>query len=100
MTLAQRIVITSDGPTYDGRAAMAVALAALMLFAAIAVLVFVGVHPAPAQASAQQAAASPIANADQPACTAALARARDTRGLPVEEAIAASTAMLRACDVH
>lgn len=96
MTLAQRIVIASD----DGKGVMAVALAALMLFSVIALLVFVGVHPAPAEASAHPVAASPIAKADDPACAAALTRARDTRGLSAEDAIAASTAMLRACDVH
>lgn len=95
MTLAERIVIAND----DGRGVIAAALAALMLFGVIAVLVFVGVHPAPAQASAHPAA-SPIAKAHEPACAAALDRARDTRDLPAEEAIAASTAMLRACDIH
>ncbi|MBO9544127.1 hypothetical protein [Caulobacter sp.] len=96
MTLAQRIVIAND----DGRAVMAVALAALLLFSVIAVLVFVGVHPAQASAPQPAPAASPIPKADEPACKAALARARDTRGLPAEEAIAASTAMLRACGVR
>jgi hypothetical protein len=98
MTLAQRIVIAQD----DGRGVMALALAALLLFGVIAVLVFVGLHPAPAEASAPQPApaASPITKADQPACKAALARARDTRGLPADEAIALSTAMLRACEVR
>ncbi|WP_454761509.1 hypothetical protein [Caulobacter segnis] len=98
MTLTQRIVI----PTDDGRGVMAVALAALLLFAAIAVLVLVGLHPAPAEASAHQpsTAASPLTKADDPACKTALARARDTRGLPAEEAIAVSTAMLRACRVR
>lgn len=105
MTLTQRIVIASD----DGRGVMALALAALLLFGVIAVLVFVGVHPAPAEASAPPAvsppaasppAASPIVKADEPACKAALARARDTRGLPAEEAIAVSTAMLRTCGVR
>lgn len=91
MTLTDRIVIAPD----DGRGVMAVALAALLL-GAIAVLVFVGVHPAPAEASAQQA----LSSANNPACAAALAKARDTRGLPAEEAIARSTAMLRACDVR
>lgn len=98
MTLAQRIVITSD----DGRGIMALALAALLLFGVIAVLVVVGVHPAPAEASAPQPtrAASPITKAADPACQAALERARDTRALPAEEAVAASTAMLRACGVR
>lgn len=98
MTLAQRIVIASD----DGKGVMALALAALMLFAVIAVLVFVGVHPAPAEASAHQPshAASPLLKSGEPACKAALARARDTRGLPAEEAVAVSTAMLRACGVR
>jgi len=96
MTLAQRIVITNGAD----QGVTAVALAALMLFSAIAVLVFVGVRPAPAQASAHPVATSPIANAHEPACAAALARARDTRGLPTDEAIAASTAMLRACDIR
>lgn len=92
MTLTQRIVIAQD----DGRGVMAVALAALLLFSAIAVLVFVGVHPAPAEASGPLA----LSSANNPACAAALAKARDTRGLPAEEAIARSTAMLRACDVR
>lgn len=100
MTLTQRIVIASD----DGRGVMALALAALLLFGVIAVLVFVGVHPAPAEASAPPAASppapSPIVKADEPACKAALARARDTRSLPAEEAIAVSTAMLRTCGVR
>lgn len=95
MTLAQRIVITDD----DGRGVLAVALAALMLFCMIALLVFVGLHAAPVEAAAPRAAASPIANAHEPACATALARARDTRGLSAEDAIAASTAMLRACDI-
>lgn len=94
MTLTQRIVIPSD----SGRGVMAVALAALMLVAVIAVIVFLGVQPAPVQASS--AATSPIANADRPACASALAHARDTRGLSAEDAIAASTAMLRACEIH
>jgi hypothetical protein len=94
MTLTQRIVIPSD----SGRGVMAVALAALMLVAVIAVIVFLGAQPAPVQVSA--AATSPIANAHEPACKAALARARDTRGLPSEEAIAAATAMLRACEIR
>jgi hypothetical protein len=93
MTLTQRIDIAQN----DGRGVMAVTLAALLLLGMIAVLVFVGLHPAPAQASATPPLASPLANADNPACAAALAKARDTRGLPAEEAIAASTAMLRAC---
>lgn len=92
MTLAQRIVIAQD----NARGVFAVALAALVLLGAVAVLLVVGLHPAPAQASAP-VATSPIVNADDPACAAALAKARDTRGLPAEEAIAASTAMLRAC---
>lgn len=99
MTLTQRIVIPSD----NDHGIMAVALAALLLFGAIAILVFLGVQPAPAEASAhpaQPAAASPIANAHEPVCAAALARARDTRGLSAEDAIAASTAMLRACDLR
>lgn len=96
MTLTQRIVIAQD----DGRGVMAVALAALMLFGVIAMLVVVGLHPAPAEASSHQPLASPLANADRPACAAALAKARDTRGLPADEAIALSTAMLRACDVR
>lgn len=99
MTLAQRMVIADT----DSKGVIAVALAALMLFAVIALLVFVGVHPAPAEASAHtapQAAASPIANVQEPACAAALAKARDTRGLSADDAIAASTAMLRACDVR
>ena len=98
MTLAQRIVIAQD----DGHAVMAMALAALLLFGAIAALVFIGVHPAPAKASAHQPppAASPIPKAGQPTCDAALARARDTRALPAEEAVAVSMAMLRACGVR
>lgn len=96
MTLAQRIVIASD----DGRSVMALGLAALLLFGAIALLLSVGLRPAPAQASAPPVAA-PVAKAAQdPACAAALDRARDTRGLPADEAIARSTAMLRACNVH
>lgn len=102
MTLAQRIVIAHHDEHGDARGVMAVALAALLLFAAIAVLVLVGLHPAPAEASAHQpsTAASPLTKADEPACKTALARARDTRGLPAEEAIAVSTAMLRACGVR
>lgn len=97
MTLAQRIVIAQD----DGHAVMAMALAVLLLFGAIAALVFIGVNPAPAKASAHQPpAASPIPKAGQPTCDAALARARDTRALPAEEAVAVSTAMLRACGVR
>nr|WP_295107445.1 hypothetical protein [uncultured Caulobacter sp.] len=96
MTLAQRIVIAQD----DGRAVMVVALAALLLFGVIAILVFAGIHPAQASASQPGSAASPIPKADEPACKAALARARDTRGLPAEEAIAVSTAMLRTCGVR
>ena len=96
MTLTQRIVITQD----DGRGVMAVARAALMLLGVIGDLVFVGLHPAPAEASAHQPLASSLANADKPACAAALAKARDTRGLPADQAIAVSTAMLRACDVR
>ena len=98
MTLAQRIVIASD----ESKGVMALTLAALMLFGVIAVLVFVGVHPAPvqAQASPEQVTTSPVANSEKPACAAALARARDTRGMSARDAIAASTAMLRACDIR
>lgn len=103
MTLTQPIVIASQGKHDDGRGVMAVALAALMLLAAMAVLVLVGLRPAPAEASAHTAptaTTSPIAKAHEPACAAALSRARDTRGLSAQDAIAASTAMLRACDIH
>jgi hypothetical protein len=96
MTLAQRIVIAGD----DGKSVMALSLAALLLFGVIALFLLVGLRPAPAEASAH-AAAAPVAKAAQdPACAAALDRARDTRGLPADEAIARSTAMLRACHVH
>ncbi len=94
MTLTQRIVIPSD----SGRGVMALALATLMLLAVMAVIIFVGEQPASVQASTS--ASSPIANAHEPACATALARARDTRGLPAEDAIAASTAMLRACEIR
>jgi negative regulator of sigma E activity len=94
MTLTQRIVIPSD----SGKGVMAVALAALMLLAVIAVVIFVGAQPASGQASTS--ATSPIANAHEPVCATALARARDTRGLSAEDAIAASTAMLRACEIR
>lgn len=96
MTLAQRIVIAGD----DGRGLMVLALAALMLFSVIALVVFIGAHPAPAEASGHQATASPLAKSDDPACRTALARARDTRHLPADEAVAVSTAMLRACGVR
>lgn len=102
MTLAQRIVIAHHDEHGDGRGVMALALATLLLFGVIAILVFVGARPAPAEASAHQpsTAASPLTKADDPACKSALARARDTRGLSAEEAIAVSTAMLRACGVR
>lgn len=79
-------------------------LAVTLLFGLLAATVTFGAHTshrietgqnAPMQGRAWTDAA--FANADEPACAHALARARNTQGLSSEAAIAASTAMLRAC---
>ena len=81
---------------------MAIVLLALLLLAALAVVVWFGAHPVPrVSASLANPKAPPtLAKANDPACAAALAKARDTRALSAEAAVAASTAMLRACDVR
>lgn len=101
MTLAQHSTAAQPASP-PSPAILAIALAVLLLFAAIGLVILLGGQPAPA---AQAAARDPVgrtrtlAKAGEPACAAALAKARDTRGLGAQAAIAASTAMLRACDV-
>ncbi|WP_343699193.1 hypothetical protein [Caulobacter sp.] len=95
MTLVQAL----DAPRPSTRAngpLMAMALASLLLVAVIAALVALGVQRAPAH---DPAPAPTIVKARDPACLAALDKARDTQGLPAGDAIALSTAMLKACGV-
>lgn len=101
MTLAQRLPLARPAPL-SAAALMAIVLVALLLLAALTVVVWLGAHPVPrASASLPSPNAAPtLAKADDPACAAALAKARDTRALSAEAAVAASTAMLRACDVR
>jgi hypothetical protein len=85
------------------RALAALVLAVLTLFGGFAAIVWIGTTPttalgltghAPFAASAQ----NPVATVS-PACAAALARARASKTLPSDQAVAANTAMLRACQV-
>lgn len=102
MTLTQRLIFSSDHDRPAGRGLIAMVAAVFALFVAIAAIVFLGVMPAPAL-SGMTRGASPqgfIAKADDPACAAALARAKTSRGLSGDQAVAAATAMLRACDIH
>lgn len=101
MTLAQRMPLARPAPV-PAAALMVLGLCLLLLVAALALVVWLGGRPitrtaaSPASANAQPI----LAKADDPACAAALAKARDTRGLSAEAAVAAATAMLRACDVR
>jgi hypothetical protein len=91
MTAAQRLDF-SDG-SRQAKGLVAIAIAILALFVAVATVAYLGVAPAPPGRT------NPIAKAQDPACAAALARARASHGLSGDEAVAASTAMLRTCNV-
>jgi len=83
------------------RALAALVLAVLTLFVAIVALVFLGAAPKAAEPATGHAlsttASSSALLTDSPACAAALDRAKASRTLPGDQAIAANTAMLRAC---
>jgi hypothetical protein len=59
----------------------------------------VGAHPVDSSRSAAAAhgAATSRGDAERSACASALQRARASKTLPSEQAVAANTAMLRAC---
>lgn len=109
MTLAERQLFTAHQRALP-RGLWAFVAAVAILFIGIAVVATVGVTPLPQGAS--HAAATPVpgrgavwtnaalADPKDPACAAALSRARQTQGLSSRDAIAASTAMLRACDLR
>lgn len=89
----------------DARRLIALLMAVLALLAVFAIVVYLSVFAAPTgraiKVGPDPAGMRPaLVKAREPACAAALARARRTRELPVEQAIAASTAMLRTCDIH
>lgn len=73
------------------RALVALVAAVVGLFGLVVAVILLGTSPMPA----------PVAQdsklADTPACKAALARARASQALRSQEAVAAATAMLRAC---
>ncbi|AYV48562.1 hypothetical protein CFHF_19925 [Caulobacter flavus] len=98
MTLAPRITFAL-APPLQARWILTIAVAVLVLTAAMAFVVLVVAQPSPLSAAPRAAAtpSGPLAKAGDPLCAAALAKARDTRGLSAQEAIDASTAMLRAC---
>ncbi len=75
------------------RALVALVAAVVALFGLVVAVIVLGTSPMPLATSGLKDSTL----ADTPACTAALARARDSHALPGQEAVAASTAMLRAC---
>lgn len=101
MALVQRI--TDHAPPAEARTILVVAVASLLLVGAVGFFILLGGQPLPvAQAATRPTppVTAPLAKANDPLCAAALAKARDTRALTPEDAIAASTAMLRACEVR
>ncbi|KQZ21684.1 hypothetical protein [Caulobacter sp. Root1472] len=83
------------------KALAALVLAMLTLFIAIVLLVFLGAAPKAAQSPMDLApsttAYSSALLTNSPACAAALERAKASKALPGDQAVAANTAMLRAC---
>lgn len=98
MTSAQTFTPAND----DRRSAsvlVSIAVVTLALLVAFGLVVYLNVTPSTPVAPITKTARPAVAARDQ-ACAAALERARDSRRLSSQDAIAASTAMLRACDVH
>ncbi|MBI1684101.1 hypothetical protein [Caulobacter hibisci] len=97
MTLALRLAPTHDNRQVPRLLAMRVGVI-LVLILSVAALVFVGTGPTRPEAGGPigAAAAGPAPTAE---CSAALRRARASKGLPSQEAVARSTAMLRACKI-
>jgi hypothetical protein len=105
MTSVQQLA-PANGDQPVSRALAALVLAVLTLLVAIVTLMFLGAAPKVAWPSF---APTPFARAlsntayssalltDNPACAAALERAKASRTLPGDQAIVANTAMLRAC---
>lgn len=99
MTLAPRIDLASRAHR-DGAGVtpglVAIGLASLILAGALCATLAFGLRPMAARGGVHGRGSAP-AHRDDPKCRAALDHARDTQDRPADEAIAASTAMLRAC---
>ena len=92
MLLAQRLSAANDNHQLS-RAMAALVASLIALFGLVAAVVFLGTRPTLASSAAPKGDRF----VDTPACRAALAQAKSSRDLPSQEAVAASTAMLRVC---
>jgi hypothetical protein len=94
MALAQTFT-PSDTERPSAGGLVAIVLVMVALFVAFGLVVYWGVAPAVTKPAGDHAALPNRAASE--ACLSATERAKHSRGLSSQEAIAASTAMLRAC---